>query len=191
MIIFRGWVSSQVAAYRIGLVLGYLAMIYFGVSAYFTGISTFQFTTPEDWTPIWSIVVVLGGAVGSFGSLRAGTEPANRMIRVFNRIELTGAIMLFLTLGTYAALLLIIGYGYGDPGRASAGAGFVALGIHPTIRMLWLIFRPRFMAIPPPAQVQYLQTAAPSDPATGPIPTAAEATFSAERLDPGEENVSS
>lgn len=189
MVVFRGWISSQVAAYRVGLVLGYLAMIYFGTSAYITGIQTFQFTTPEDWTPIWSSVVVLGGLIGSIGSLRAGTEPANRHIRIFNRIELVGAIMLFLTLGTYAALLLIIGYGYGDGGRASAGAGFVALGIHPTVRMLWLIFRPRFMAIPPPAQVQYIKTAAFDDPATGPVPTATETESSLGRSKPGEDNV--
>lgn len=146
MLSLRDWASSQVAAYRVGLVLGYLAMMYFGTSAFIAGIPTFEFTTPRGWTPIWSAVVVIGGLIGGIGAVKAGTEPLTREVRVFNRIELTGAIMLFLTLGTYATVLLILGYGYGDAGRASAGAGFVALGIHPSIRMLWLIFRPRFLA---------------------------------------------
>lgn len=144
--IMKEWASQQVAAYRVGLVLGYLSMMYFGTSAYIAGIPTFDFTTPEGWTPIWSSVVVLGGLVGGIGSLKAGSEPETKEIKVFNGIELAGAIMLFVTLGTYAALLLVIGYGYGDPGRASIGAGFVALGIPATVRMLWLIFRPRFVA---------------------------------------------
>lgn len=141
----REWAGSQVAAYRVGLLLGYLAMIYFGISAFLADVPTFESTTPEGWTPIWSVAVVLGGLVAAFGSLRAGAEPITPKVRRFNRIELTGAITLFLTLGTYAALLLILGYVFGDPGRATVGAGFVALGVHPTIRMFWLIFRPRFI----------------------------------------------
>ena len=146
VLLFRDWASSQVAAYRVGLVLGYLAMMYFGTSAFIAGIPTFEFTTPRGWTPIWSAVVVIGGLIGGIGSLRAGTEPLTREVRVFNRIELTGAILLFLTLSTYATVLLILGYGYGDAGRSSVGAGFVALGIHPSVRMIWLSFRPRFLA---------------------------------------------
>ena len=147
---FRSWASSQVSAYRVGLVLGYFAMTFFGASAFIAGIPTFKFTTPEGFTPIWAAAVVLGGLIGSIGSLRAGTEPATKEVRVFNGIELTGAILLFITLGTYAIILLIIGYGfYGPPdaGRSSIGAGFIALGVHPTVRMLWLAFRPRFIAL--------------------------------------------
>jgi len=141
----REWASSQVSAYRVGLVLSYLVMMYFGTSAFIAGIPVFTFTTPEGWTPIWATVVVVAGFVAGVGAIRAGAEPVTREVRIFNRIELTGAILLFLTLGTYAALLLIISYGYGDLARASIGAGFVALGINPTVRMLWLIFRPRFL----------------------------------------------
>jgi hypothetical protein len=139
------WAGSQVAAYRVGLLLGYAAMIYFGASALVAGIPSFQFTTPEGFTPIWSVGVVLGGFIAAVGSLKAGSEPMTKDVIRFNRIELTGAILLFLTLGTYAVILLILGYRFGDNGRASIGAGFVALGVHPTIRMFWLFFRPRFI----------------------------------------------
>lgn len=149
---FRDWAGSQVAAYRIGLVLGYLAMVFFGVSAFIAGIPVFEFTTPnpESWTPIWATLVALGGFVGSIGAIRAGSEPVTKEVKVFNRVELTGAIMLFVPLFIYAGVLLAVGYGIGtgvhDSGRISVGAGFFALGVHPTIRMLWLVFRPRFLA---------------------------------------------
>lgn len=143
----RAWASSQVAAYRVGLVMGYVVMMYFGTSAFIAGIPVFEFTTPEGWTPVWAGAVTVGGLIAGIGAIKAGTEPLTREIRVFNRIELVGAILLFLTLFTYAFILLLIGYQYGDAGRASVGAGFVALGVHPTVRMLWLIFRPRFLAL--------------------------------------------
>lgn len=144
---FKEWASSQVAAYRVGLVLGYIAMMYFGAQAFYAGIPTFTFTTPEGYTPIWATAVVLGGLIGGIGSTKAGAEPLTPIIKRYNMIELVGSVLLFLTLGTYAALLLVIGYGYGDAGRSSIGAGFVALGIPATVRMLWLIFRPRFLAL--------------------------------------------
>lgn len=143
----KTWASSQVAAYRVGLVLSYVAMMYFGASALMAGVPAFDVTTPEGWTPIWSSVVILGGMIGAVGSLRAGAEPITREVKIFNAIETTGAIMLFLALGTYAAVLLILGFGYSSPGRVSGGAGFIALGINPTVRMLWLTFRPRFLAL--------------------------------------------
>lgn len=145
----KEWASSQVSAYRVGLVLGYITMMYFGMSAFVAGVPTFEFTTPQGWTPIWSTIVIFGGLIAAIGAIRAGSEPVTREVKIFNRIELTGAVMLFITLGTYAAILLILSYGYSDPARASVGAGFVALGIHPTIRMLWLIFRPRFLKLSP------------------------------------------
>lgn len=145
----REWASTQVAAYRLGLVLGYLSMMYFGGQSFYAGIPTFTFTTPYGWTPIWSGIVVLGGLVGGIGAIKAGAEPVTPGIRVFNRIELGGAILLFLTLGTYAAILLYVGYGYGDAGRSSVGSGFVALCVPFLVRMLWLFLRPRFLALQP------------------------------------------
>ncbi len=140
---FRKWALSQVAAYRVGLVLGYLGTIYFGSQAFIAGVPAFEFTTPRGWTPIWAVILMVGGLVAAIGAIRAGTEPVTREVRIFNRIELGGAIALFLTLGVYAAVLLILGYGFGDVNRQAVGSGFVALGIHPAVRMIWLIFRPR------------------------------------------------
>ena len=146
---FKAWAGSQVAAYRVGLVLGYMAMIFFGGSAFIAGIPVFEFTTPNPstWIPIWSALVVVGGFVAGVGSLKAGTEPVTKSIKRYNAIELTGAVILFLTLTIYAGTLLYIGYVYHDNGRASVGAGFVALGVHPTVRMFWLIFRPRVLSM--------------------------------------------
>jgi hypothetical protein len=142
--VFYRWASSQVAAYRLGLVLGYVGMVYFGSHAFFAGIVAFTFTTPwAFWTPVWASLVILGGLVAAIGAIRAGTEPITREVRIFNRIELTGSTILFVTLTIYAGVLLTLGYGFGDSGRASVGSGFVALGIQPAVRMVWLIFRPR------------------------------------------------
>lgn len=140
---FSEWARSQVAAYRIGLILTYLGTIYFGGSALTAGVPVFVVTAPEGWTLIWAPVVVLGGFIASVGAIRAGTEPVTKPIRAFNWIELVGSTMLFLTLFTYAGALLFLGYVYGDNGRVAVGAGFIALGIHPAVRMIWLTFRPR------------------------------------------------
>jgi hypothetical protein len=145
----RDWSVSQVSAYRVGLVAGYVAMIYFGASALVAGIPVFSITTPDPlmWTRGWAIAVILGGLVAGIGAIRAGAEPATREVKIFNGIELAGSITLFIALGSYSAMLLILGYGYGDATRASIGAGFFALGIHPAVRMLWLILRPRFLSM--------------------------------------------
>lgn len=128
---FERWAWSPIIAYRIGLTAGYLATIYFGVSAFIAGVPAFQIAAPGGWTPIWSSILVLGGAVAAFGSIADG--------HVFRRVELVGSWALFLTLGGYAAVLLVLAYGAGDVNRAAVGAGFVALGIQPGVRMLWLM----------------------------------------------------
>lgn len=140
---FSNWAKSQVAAYRVGLMLTYIGTIYFGTSAFVAGIPAFTITAPEGWTPVWASAVVAGGLISAVGSIRAGTEPVTREVRVFNRVELLGSILLFLTLGSYAAVLLTLGYLFGDTNRIAVGAGFVALGVHPAVRMVWLLFRPR------------------------------------------------
>lgn len=147
--LLREWAGSQVAAYRVGLLLGYVGIVYFGATSFVAGIPVFEFTTPDPstWTPIWATAVVIGGLIGAMGSIRAGSEPLTREVRVFNRIELVGAIALFLTLGGYAGVLLYVGYGFHDAGRQAVGAGFVALGVPFAIRMLWLLFRPRLLAL--------------------------------------------
>lgn len=140
---FMTWSRSQVTAYRLGLVLGYIGMIYFGSQAFIAGLPAFEIGAPQGWTPIWSSVVMIGGLIAAIGAIRAGEDPATPEVRRFNRLELGGSIALFLTLGCYAAVLLILGYGFGDVARTAVGSGFVALGIQPAVRMVWLIFRPR------------------------------------------------
>lgn len=128
---FERWAWSPILAYRLGLTLGYLTTIYFGISAFIAGIPAFQITAPEGWTPIWSAILIVGGIIATAGSIADG--------HVFRRVELVGAWTLFLTLGGYAVVLLILAYGSGDAGRAAVGAGFVWLGVQPGVRMLWLM----------------------------------------------------
>jgi hypothetical protein len=47
--------------------------------------------------------------------------------------------VLLLTLGTYALTLLWIAYGLNDQSRAAVGSGFLALGVQPLVRLLWLM----------------------------------------------------
>lgn len=131
---FEVWAWSPIVAFRIGLTLGYAAMVYFGVSGFIAGVPAFTLTAPDSWTPIWSGVLVLGGVLGAFGSI--GDTMRLRMI------ELAGSWLLFLTVGSYAAILLILAYGViGEPDldRATGGAGLLALGVQPFVRMLWLM----------------------------------------------------
>lgn len=138
---FSAWAKSQVTAYRLGLVLSYVATTGIGAVALVNGIPAFEITTPEWWTLIWSLAVILGGVVAAVGAIHAGETPSTLQVRTFNRIELAGSIALFLAMTGYAAVLLVLGYGYGDTSRASSGAVFVALGVAPAVRMVWLIFR--------------------------------------------------
>lgn len=142
----RRWAASPVAAYRLGLMIGYWAMMLVGGSAITFGIPVFDRTTPDGWTPIWGTIVIISGLVAAVGSLRAGTSVEEgkslKEVKLFNYIEMAGAIGLFLTLGTLAALLLILAYGYGYSEDATRGAAFVALGVQPAVRLLWLLFSP-------------------------------------------------
>lgn len=128
---FERWAWSPISAYRLGLTLSYIGIVYFGVSAFIAGIPAFTIAAPEGWTPVWAAVLVIGGAAASIGSV-TGTK-------LFERIETLGAWGLFLTLGTYAATLLSLAYGGGDVTRAAAGAGFTALAIPVFVRLLWLM----------------------------------------------------
>lgn len=129
--LFERWALSQVYAYRVGLTAGYVATVYFGLSALVAGVPAFDLAAPEGWTPIWGTLLIVGGVVAAAGSLSDSKR--------FRRVELIGAVFLFLTLGGYAGTLLWLAYGTGDTARAAAGAGFVALGIHPLVRLAWLL----------------------------------------------------
>ena len=131
---FETWAWSPIVAFRIGLTLGYASMIYFGISGLIAGVPAFASTAPEQWTPIWASVLILGGVLGAIGSI--GDTMRLRMT------ELAGSWLLFLSAGTYATILLLLAYGVtGTPDvyRATAGSGLVALGVQPFVRMLWLL----------------------------------------------------
>jgi hypothetical protein len=154
---FKKWATSQVAGYRLELIVGYLTLMLFGGAAVAAGIPVFSFTTPAGFAPIWGTLVIVGGFVSAVGALRAGEEPQTRTVRVFNGIELGGTIALFLTLTTYAVILILIGNGafaaervasddtattIANLARVAVGCAIIALASHPTVRMVWLFFRP-------------------------------------------------
>lgn len=128
---FELWAWSPITAYRIGLTLSYAAGVYFGVSALIAGVPAFEIAAPPGWTPIWATLVVVASALATVGSINDR--------KWSRRLELAGAWTLFLTLAGYATVLLILAYADGDTARAAVGAGFVALGVQPGVRMLWLM----------------------------------------------------
>ena len=128
---FERWAWSPISAYRLGLTLGYVAMVYFGVQSFIAGVPAFAIAAPEGWTPVWALILIGGGVAAAIGSAASS--------KVFERVETVGAWILMLTLGTYALTLLWIAYGIGDQSRAAVGAGFIALGVQPLVRLLWLM----------------------------------------------------
>lgn len=128
---FERWAWSPISAYRLGLTLGYVAMVYFGVQSFIAGVPAFTIAAPQGWTPIWASALIAGGVAAAIGSAASSKR--------FERIETVGAWILLLTLGTYALTLLWIAYGIGDQSRAAVGSGFIALGVQPLVRLLWLM----------------------------------------------------
>lgn len=127
---FEVWAWSPVISFQIGLTAGYLAMIYLGVTAFIAHIPAFAITAPDGWTSFWAIALVLGGILGSVGSVSRH--------KVFETLELIGSLLITLTVGSYAAVLLFLAYVLGETGRAAVGAGFVVLTVPVLVRMLWL-----------------------------------------------------
>lgn len=128
---FERWAWSPAKVYRLSLTVLYVASTYFGVSALVAGIPAFLSTAPHWWTFFWAVALIIGSITAAVGSLRD--------TMLFERFELVGTILLFITIGSYAVILLVLAYGLGDTNRAAAGAGFIALGSLPGMRMLWLI----------------------------------------------------
>jgi len=136
---WRVWLTTQIAAYRLGLVLGYLALIWFAATAIIAGIPVFRITAPESWTPLWAGALAVGGFIAAIGSLRAGEDRALRITRVFNNIELIGAILVTITLMAYAGSLLWVAFVEGSISRQSVGSGFTALLVPNLVRMVYLL----------------------------------------------------
>lgn len=129
------WAWSQVSAFRVGLTVGYIGFLYYGVAALVAGVPAFRTTAPEPFALGWPVLVIVGAVVGIIGSIR-DSKP-------FERIELAGAWLLFLTLFTYAAVLHFIAYTVGDVDRASIAALVFFAATIPGVRMLWLMSRLR------------------------------------------------
>jgi hypothetical protein len=149
---FRRWMSSHVAGYRVELIDSYFWLTLFGVASIVVGVPIFNFTTPVGWTPIWGASVVVGGLVAMIGATHAGEE-TQVAIKVFNRIELAGTVILTVALHTFGVILLLLGMGLveapSDPatpvqnlGRIAVGIAIFGLASHPRVRMIWLFFRP-------------------------------------------------
>lgn len=127
---FEVWAWSPVISFQVGLTATYVAMIYFGVSAFIAEVPAFRDTAPDGWSIYWATALVIGSIFASFGSI-------SRM-KWFERAELFGATLISLTVGSYAAVTLFLAYIVGDADRATSGAGFVVLAIPTLVRMMWL-----------------------------------------------------
>lgn len=141
---FGRWSRSQVAGYRVELVARYVSVMFFGITAIRAGIPIFQLTTPDPygWATVAGVAILSGGLIAGIGATRAGEEPARSIVRIFNWVEFVGAAILTLSLGVYAASLLVYGVHYDDLGRQTIGTAMAALATGPAVRMVWLIFRP-------------------------------------------------
>jgi hypothetical protein len=128
---FETWAWTEVPAYRLALLLGYSFAMYFGISSLIAGVPAFENTSPNWWTIVWAIVIILCGPVGIFGILHESLR--------FYKIELVSAAALALCMTSYSGSVLFLAYGAGDPARAAAGSGFAWLTSGLVIRMLWLV----------------------------------------------------
>lgn len=126
----EAWAWSEIPAYRLGLFLGYVVLVYIGVSALIAGVPIFDLTAPEGYVVFWGPALALSGIAGAAGSIRDTPR--------YRAIELPGAWIASVLLVGYAGPLLTVAYGTGDPNRAAIGAVLVGLTIPPVIRMLWL-----------------------------------------------------
>lgn len=127
---FEIWAWSPVVSFQVGLTAGYLAMIYFGVSAFIAQIPAFRHTAPDGWSVYWAAALTIGSILASIGSVSR--------LKWFEMTELIGSILVTLTVGSYAAVLLFLAYAGQEADRAAGGAGFVVLTVPVLVRMLWL-----------------------------------------------------
>lgn len=137
------WAKSPIVAYRMGLTGTYALTIYFGISGLIAGIPAFDLTAPDGYVSVWAALVIVGAIVATIGSIHSeaplNPDGPTSLQKVFRNIELTGAWLLAITIGSYAAVLLVLAYSGGDADLAAAGAGFIVLGSTPFWRMVWLM----------------------------------------------------
>lgn len=127
---FELWAWSPVISFQVGLTAGYIALIYFGISGLIAAPPSISMTTPDGYAGFWAAALILGGVLGAFGSVSRH--------KLFERFETAGALLLSVTVGSYACIVLFLAYAAGDVDKAAAGAGFTALAIPIIIRCMWL-----------------------------------------------------
>lgn len=127
---FEVWAWSPIKSFQVGLTTGYVALIFFGISALISEPTSLGWTSPHGWTSGWAWATVLGAAIATIGSVSRA--------KWFERSETVGASLLSLTIGSYALLLLFLAYGMGDSSKIAMGAGFTALAVPTIVRTMWL-----------------------------------------------------
>ncbi len=125
------WLLTEVPSYRLGLLLGYLFSIYVGTSALVAGVPTFLVTAPENWNPVWALVLVISGPIGLIGLIQ--DSPA------FRKIELVASVAQSLTMVGYAGSALVLAYAAQDDTRVVGGAVLAWVASNCFIRALRLI----------------------------------------------------
>lgn len=138
------WAKYPIVAYRAALTGTYALTIYFGVAGFAAGVPAINETAPRGFVWAWASIVIIGSVIATVGSLQSERAPGadglpGRLQKVFRNIELVGSWLLFIALGSYAAVLTILAYGAGDIDRIAAAAGFTVLGATPFGRMVWLM----------------------------------------------------
>lgn len=138
------WALSPISGYRVGLTGTYALTIYFGISGLVAGIPAFDLTAPSGFVTPWAIMVIIGALAAAVGSIHSESPVAasglTRLQRVSRNVELIGTWLLFVTISSYAGVVLLLAY-FIDPNgdRAAGGAGLIALGSVPFWRMVWLM----------------------------------------------------
>ena len=127
---FALWAWSPIISFQVGLTAGYVALVWFGVSSLIAAPPVFERTTPDGYSWIWAIALLLGAATAAFGSI--DRRP------FFENLERIGASAVSLTVGSYTAIVTWIAFGEGDASRVAGAAGFTALAVPLIIRTMWL-----------------------------------------------------
>lgn len=134
--LFMRWAFSQTAGFRVGLFIGYLLTLAYGVSAIVAGVPAFLLTGSRDYSVVWSLLITASAAVCTVVSAFPET-PVDRTPWA-ERIESVSVGLLFTGWAIYATIILYIAYGLGDATRISAGYAFIVIAGVMGSRAMWL-----------------------------------------------------
>lgn len=128
---FAIWAWSPIISFQVGLTAGYVALVYFGISALLSSPPSIDLTTPHWYAGYWAAALILGAIFAAIGSISRH--------KVFELMETFGSGLLTLTIGSYSLMILWLAYGTSDIDKSAAGAGFVALMVPILVRFMWLL----------------------------------------------------